>query len=84
MWSRNFSEQMPMLDAKGRPIAVGASVVTGGMLGRVVCSIDTGAFTSAYSKEHWGYLKSGVMVETAEAGLLHVDNPSQIELENSY
>lgn len=39
--------------------------------GVVVCSIDTDEYTTAYPKEEWEYLRSGVLILTDKAGLLH-------------
>jgi hypothetical protein len=69
-----------MLDANNRHIGLGANVLTGEMPGVVVCSIDTDEYAVAYPKEQWGYLESGVLVETEGPWLVWVHNPSQIEL----
>ena len=39
--------------------------------GVVVCSIDTDEYTTTYPKEEWEYLRSGVLILTDKAGLLH-------------
>lgn len=39
--------------------------------GVVVCSIDTDEYTTVYPKEEWEYLRSGVLILTDKAGLLH-------------
>jgi hypothetical protein len=42
-----------------------------GCYGTVVCSIDDGEYTPEYSEDHWGYLGSGVLIDSTEAGLIH-------------
>ena len=47
------------------------------LTGIVVCSVDTNEFSEAYPKEEWAdYLKIGVLIETNEIGLLHLDENS--------
>jgi hypothetical protein len=71
-----------MVDANGRPIACGDNVrfVGDTMTGTVVCSIDTGVGTPDAPIEQWGYLGSGVMVATKEAGLIHVTESAHLVL----
>ena len=66
----------------GEQIRVGDKVVADGMTGVVVCDFDNREFLEGYSG--WdtpdvemlggGKLSSGVMIETAEAGLVHYEN----------
>ncbi|HYM30590.1 MAG TPA: hypothetical protein VEU47_04785 [Candidatus Cybelea sp.] len=46
-----------------------------GVEGIVVCSIDTDEFSDEYSREHWAYLRSGVLIRSAETGLIHYLEP---------
>jgi hypothetical protein len=56
----------------GRDVRLGDRIrLWQGELGTVVCSIDTGEFTSEYPEAEWGYLKSGVMVRADNGGLFH-------------
>ncbi len=56
----------------GQEVKVGDKVqLWSGCYGVVVCSIDTDEYTTAYPKEEWGYLKSGVLIKTDKAGLIH-------------
>lgn len=56
----------------GQIIQLGDKVQIGGSLfGTVVCSIDTGEFSADFSKADWEYLKSGVLIITENAGLIH-------------
>ena len=41
------------------------------MTGTVVCLIGEGVFTADYPASEWGYLKTGVLILTEEAGLVH-------------
>jgi hypothetical protein len=56
----------------GQEVNVGDNVqLWSGCHGVVVCSMDSGGYTAAYTKEEWGYLKSGVLIKTDKAGLIH-------------
>ena len=48
-----------------------------GAQGRVVCSLDTGEFAAAYPREQWAHLRSGLLVESDRAGLLHYRLPDE-------
>jgi hypothetical protein len=48
-----------------------------GCHGVVVCSIDDGEYSEAYPKTEWEYLKSGVLIETDKAGLIHYIEPDE-------
>jgi hypothetical protein len=66
----------------GEPIKVGDSVIADGMTGVVVCDFDKREFLEGFSG--WdmrgvemlggGTLSSGIMVETADAGMVHYEN----------
>ena len=52
-----------------------------GCYGTVVCSIDDDAYTPEYPKAEWAYLKSGVLINSDQAGLIHYLRPdSSFEL----
>ncbi|PWJ85107.1 hypothetical protein C8D77_12923 [Mesorhizobium loti] len=65
--------------ATGQKMKVGDEVVADGMRGLIVCDFDTREFAVGY--DTWdmpttemlggGTLSSGVMIETAEAGMIH-------------
>jgi hypothetical protein len=62
-----------MLDSRGQLIRLGDRVrLGGGVEGVVVFSIDTDEFSPAFPKADWEYLGRGIMVETAQAGLIHL------------
>ena len=42
-----------------------------GVVGVVVCSLDTHEFDDEYPEEEWGYLKDGVLVLSDATGLVH-------------
>lgn len=48
-------------------------IVPGGFKGTVVADIDAGEFSNSYTRADWDYLKTGILVETQEGGLLHVE-----------
>ena len=56
----------------GQEVRLGDKVqLWNGCYGFVVCSIDTDEYTSTFPKKDWVYLKSGVMIRTDNAGLIH-------------
>lgn len=50
----------------GDPVGLG-----GGMTGVVVAVIETKDFAKGYIPDEWIYLKTGVLVESPEAGIVH-------------
>ena len=62
----------------GRHVAVGDRVeLWKDRQGTVVCSIDTGEFTSDYPKSEWGYLGSGVVIRTDAGEVFHYAQPDE-------
>jgi hypothetical protein len=56
----------------GQQVKLGDKVqLWSGCHGVVVCSMDTDEYTAAFPKAEWSYLKSGVMIKTDKAGLIH-------------
>lgn len=56
----------------GNVVRVGDRVDLGGdMTGEVVCSIDDARYTDEYPERIWGHLKTGVLVLSPEAGIIH-------------
>ena len=47
-------------------------IIDGGMSGTVVANLDKSTFSSGYTAADWTYLGSGILVETEEAGLVHL------------
>ena len=45
--------------------------------GVVVCSIDTGEYSSDHMEAQWGYLKKGVRIEFPLYGLIHYEEPEE-------
>ena len=48
-----------------------------GNRGLVVFSIDTNEFSATFPSEHWSYLKSGIMIDTEVAGLVHLTESTE-------
>lgn len=46
-----------------------------GSTGVVVCSMDTDEYSPSYTKEQWGFIKKGIMVERKRMGLIHYVEP---------
>ena len=42
-----------------------------GCIGVVVCSMDSDDYSPEYPRAEWEYLKSGVLVNSEETGLIH-------------
>jgi len=59
----------------GQMAKMGDEVSCAGMIGKVVCSIDTREYSDRYKEEHWSYLQKGVMIEWDKQGLTHYEEP---------
>jgi hypothetical protein len=60
----------------GQKVMVGDRLkLGGGWYGTVVCSIDHDEYTPEHSRDHWSYLKAGVMIHCDQAGLIHYVAP---------
>ena len=46
-----------------------------GVEGTVVCSLDTDEFSDEYPREQWAYLRSGVLIQSPQTGLIHYLEP---------
>jgi len=46
-----------------------------GSTGVVVCSIDSGEYSSEYPEDQWSYLSSEVLVKSDDFGLIHYELP---------
>jgi hypothetical protein len=64
--------------SNGRQVQVGDVVRLGlNWSGIVVCSIDDGHYTSDFLESEWSYLKAGILVKSAQAGLMHIIQPDE-------
>lgn len=58
--------------SNGTDVRVGDRVqLWEGCQGAVVCAMDTDEYSPDFPKKDWSYLKSGVMIKTDKAGLIH-------------
>ncbi|NCP64798.1 MAG: hypothetical protein GW763_17865 [Paraglaciecola sp.] len=58
--------------ADGSIIRLGDRVIiSGAFRGVVVADIDGAEYSNAFLKEHWEYLKSGVLVDTDFGGIVY-------------
>ena len=56
----------------GRKAKIGDRVkLWDGCYGVIVCLFDSDEYTTDYPKNEWGYLKSGIMIKTDQANLIH-------------
>ncbi len=46
-----------------------------GAEGTVVCSLDTDEFSDEYPRDQWDYLRRGVLIHSAQTGLIHYLEP---------
>ncbi|MFD1797649.1 hypothetical protein FQV27_11180 [Paracoccus aurantiacus] len=65
----------------GHDIRMGDRVSMSGRPGVVVFSIDHDEFSPGYSREDWASLASGVMLDVAGWGLVHMHGPPDLDLE---
>jgi len=65
-------------------IHVGDKINMDGIKGIVVCSLDNDEYSKKYSKADWDYLVTGILVETNDMGLVHLEESkiSTIEKNN--
>ncbi len=69
----------------GKQVKVGDKVLIGGLYrGLVVADMDSNEYYADHPREQWGYLQSGVIIDTDFGGLVHYEQSSpeseQIEL----
>ena len=56
----------------GQKIRVGDKIkLWAGCSGLVVCSMDDDEYSPEYPKEEWSYLKTGVLIDSDQDGLIH-------------
>lgn len=61
----------------GEPIEVGDIVLLEGQArGVVVGLMDQAAYAAPYTAAEWGYLGTGVLIESDDAGLTHYELPN--------
>lgn len=51
-----------------------------GICGTVVCNISRSLYTDKYQQKDWEYLKSGVLINSEEVGLVHYDHLNEIRV----
>lgn len=51
-----------------------------GVRGTVVCNISDSLYSDMYKQEDWEYLKTGILVDSEEAGLIHYVELKKIKL----
>lgn len=66
-----------MLYSDGNSILLGDFVdLGGGMTGVVVCCFDNSLFAPNFHKNEWDDFKTGVMIQSKEAGLIYYPEES--------
>jgi hypothetical protein len=67
---------IPVNYPDGRKMIVGDRLkLWDGCHGTVVCSIEDDEYTSEHSRDQWAYLKTGVLIDSGQAGLIHYVEP---------
>lgn len=51
-----------------------------GVRGTVVCKILDSLYSDIYKREDWEYLKTGILVDSEEAGLIHYIELNKVKL----
>lgn len=66
----------------GKEAKIGDKVqLWNGCYGVVICSMDTNEYSVDYPKKEWQYLKSGVMIKTDKASLIHyIESDEDLQL----
>lgn len=60
----------------GEAVALGDHVeLWPGATGKVVAILDDMEFSSAYPRDDWAYLKTGILVNSPQTGLIHFLEP---------
>jgi len=62
-------------------LEIGDKIRIQGMTGVVVALIADGKFAANYPADQWAHLEVGMMVDTAEAGLIHYPSLDGLEIE---
>jgi len=57
----------------------GDKVLVDGMVATVLCDVDAGAYSAEYPADWASVLKTGVLVMTTEAGLIHYPDASELQ-----
>ena len=64
----------------GRRIRLGDVVrIAGGAMGSIVFSADDREYSEDFPEAEWGYLNSGVMINSDECGLIYISGKSEGE-----
>jgi hypothetical protein len=59
---------------------LGDKIKVNEMIGVVVAILEDGKFSPKYPATEWAYLMTGLLVETAEAGLIHYPDTNDLEI----
>ncbi len=62
-------------------LEIGDRIRIQGVTGLVVALISEGKFTPDHPADKWAYLKTGMLVDTDDAGLIHYPSLHGIEIE---
>lgn len=61
-------------------IRTGDRLLWAGRRGIVVLCLDAGAFSKKYSRDDWGHLETGVLIDVEGVGLVHEIETMGLEL----
>jgi len=64
----------------GEEVRLGDIVEMDGRMGKIVACIESGQFSAGLPENNWAYLKTGVLWEGTELGLVHIPSLSDPDL----
>lgn len=65
----------------GEVLKIGYFVeLSDGVRGTVVCNISGSLYSDLYKQKDWEYLKTGILVDSEEAGLIHYVELKEVKL----
>jgi len=63
----------------GKKMIVGDGLkLWNGCVGTVVCSIEDDEYTPEHPRDQWAYLKTGVLINSSQTGLIHYHAPEDL------
>ncbi|ACV27811.1 hypothetical protein [Kangiella koreensis] len=67
--------------AHGKVLKIGDFVEwSDGVRGTVVCNISGSIYSDMYKQKDWEYLKTGILVDSEESGLIHYVELKEVKL----
>ena len=67
----------PLRYPTGDELHLGDRIEADGMIGTVVCVIESSEYSAEFSEKHWSYLERGFMFLSDEGILIHFDHADE-------